>query len=240
MEGEIRRHHYRATEAARLLLRLVAGTLHDGRGLFRAVAGIFVDLYKKGLIYRGKRMVNWCPGRPDRAFRRGSDHEGAERPRSITSRYELVEEPGRFLEVATTRPETILADTAVAVNPNDARYRSSLGKQVRRPLDRANRCRSSAMTAIDPEFGTGVLKVTPAHDKARLRDRPAARSAGDRCHASERQDELSRCPELAGLDRFERARKRRSYCGARALAKEEPYENNVASASAPMCRSSRA
>src|SRR5207247_6749725 len=79
-------------------------------------------------------------------------------------RYEVVDEPGRFLEVATTRPETIMADTAVAVHPNDKRYTGLVGKQVWRPLAR-EKLPIVADEAIDPEFGTGVLKVTPAHDK---------------------------------------------------------------------------
>ena len=84
-----------------------------------------------------------------------------------------MEEPGRFLEVATTRPETIMADTAVAVHPNDKRYLDLIGKHAWRPLAR-EKISIIADEAIDPEFGTGVLKVTPAHDTARFRNRPAS------------------------------------------------------------------
>jgi valyl-tRNA synthetase len=82
-------------------------------------------------------------------------------------RYELVDEPGRYLEVATTRPETIMADTAVAVPTGDERYSKLVGKYVWRPLAR-EKLPIIADEAIDPKFGTGVLKVTPAHDKLDL------------------------------------------------------------------------
>src|SRR6266699_230605 len=128
----------------------------------RAVAEVFVDLYKKELIYRGRRMINWDPA----AQTALSDEEIVAKPQKGTLyfvRYEIVEEPGRFLEVATTRPETIMADTAVAVHPNDKRYTDLVGKQVWRPIAR-EKLPIIADEAIDPEFGTGVLKVTPAHD----------------------------------------------------------------------------
>ena len=87
----------------------------------RAVLKVFVDLYNKGLIYRGRRMINWDPA----AQTALSDEEVIAKPQKgnlYYVRYEIVEEPGRFLEVATTRPETIMADTAVAVHPDDKRY----------------------------------------------------------------------------------------------------------------------
>ena len=87
----------------------------------RAVQKVFVDLYGKGLIYRGRRMINWDPA----AQTALSDEEVISKPQKgnlYYVRYEIVEEPGKFLEVATTRPETIMADTAVAVHPNDKRY----------------------------------------------------------------------------------------------------------------------
>ncbi len=102
----------------------------------RAVQRTFVDLYEKGLIYRGRRMVNWDPV----ALTALSDEEVIPTPQKSALyyvRYELVEEPGQFIEVATTRPETIMADVALAVHPDDERYRASLGKKVWRPLDRA-------------------------------------------------------------------------------------------------------
>ena len=129
----------------------------------RAVQRVFVDLYGKGLIYRGRRMINWDPA----AQTALSDEEVIAKPQKGSLyyvRYEIVEEPGRFLEVATTRPETIMADTAVAVHPNDKRYADLIGKHAWRPLAR-EKLPIIADEAIDPEFGTGVLKVTPAHDK---------------------------------------------------------------------------
>jgi len=134
-----------------------------GADYIQAVEKVFVDLYQKGLIYRGRRMINWDPA----AQTALSDEEVISKPQKGSLyfvRYEVVDEPGRFLEVATTRPETIMADTAVAVHPNDKRYTDLVGKQVWRPLAR-EKLPIIADEAIDPEFGTGVLKVTPAHDK---------------------------------------------------------------------------
>src|SRR5256886_13036002 len=128
-----------------------------------AVQRAFVDLYDKGLIYRGRRMINWDPV----AQTAVSDEEVISKPQKgklYFVRYEIVEEPGRFLEVATTRPETIMADTAMAFHPGDKRYLDLLGKHAWRPLAR-ERIPIIADEKIDPEFGTGVLKVTPAHDK---------------------------------------------------------------------------
>src|SRR6266496_3566316 len=128
----------------------------------RAVQKVFVDLYNKGLIYRGRRLINWDPV----AQTALSDEEVVSKPQKgnlYYVRYEIVEEPERFIEVATTRPETIMADTAVAFHPGDERYVSLLGKHAWRPLAR-EKIPIVADDAIDPEFGTGVLKVTPAHD----------------------------------------------------------------------------
>src|SRR5881396_835278 len=128
----------------------------------RAVQRVFVDLYNKGLIYRGRRMINWDPS----AQTALSDEEVVSKPQKgklYFVRYEIVEEPGRFLEVATTRPETIMADTAMAFHPGDERYVDLLGKRAWRPLAR-EKIPIVADEVIDPEFGTGVLKVTPAHD----------------------------------------------------------------------------
>src|SRR3989442_12065327 len=92
----------------------------------RCVQKVFVELYKKGLIYRGKRMVNWCPA----SLTALSDEEVVMKAQNGTLyyfKYELVEEPGTFLEIATTRPETLMGDTAVAVEPNDPRYKNFIG-----------------------------------------------------------------------------------------------------------------
>src|SRR6266446_4354420 len=117
----------------------------------RAVQQVFVELYRKGLIYRGRRMVNWDPA----ALTALSDEEVIPTPQESTLfyvRYEFVEQPGKFLELATTRPETIMADVAVAVHPNDSRYRDLIGKKVWRPLAR-EALPIIADEAIDPEFG---------------------------------------------------------------------------------------
>ncbi|MEO8045377.1 MAG: valine--tRNA ligase [Spartobacteria bacterium] len=195
-------------------------------GYSHAVERTFVDLHRKGLIYRGKRMVNWDPV----ALTALSDEEVIPTPQKSALyyvRYELVEEPGRFIEVATTRPETIMADVALAVHPSDERYRSSLGKKVWRPLDRAQ-LPVVGDEGIDPAFGTGVLKVTPAHDKVDF-------EIGQR-HGLEVIDVLHpngtincpNVPELNGLDRFI-ARKKAAEMLAESglLAKEEPHESTV-------------
>ena len=191
-----------------------------------AVQRVFVDLYRKGLIYRGRRMINWDPA----AQTAVSDEEVISKPQKgnlYFVRYEIVEEPGRFLEVATTRPETIMADTAMAFHPSDKRYADLLGKHVWRPLAR-EKIPIIADEAIDPEFGTGVLKVTPAHDTLDF-------EIGQRHHLPIvdvlHPDGRINCPavrELDGLDRFEAREKAADLLQASgALAKTEPYENNV-------------
>ncbi|MDQ6940466.1 MAG: class I tRNA ligase family protein, partial [Verrucomicrobiota bacterium] len=142
-------------------------------------------------------------------------------------RYELVDEPGRFLEVATTRPETIMADVALAVPPNDKRYQDLLGKYVWRPLAR-EKIPIVADSAIDPEFGTGILKVTPAHDKIDFEIGQRHKlPVIDVLHADGRIN-CPAVPELDGLDRFEARKKAAEMLRESALlAKEELYENNV-------------
>src|SRR5437867_764486 len=191
-----------------------------------AVQNVFVDLYRAGLIYRGRRMINWDPA----AQTAVSDEEVISKPQKgnlYFVRYEIVEEPGRFLEVATTRPETIMADTAMAFHPGDKRYVDLLGKHAWRPLAR-EKIPIIADEAIDPEFGTGVLKVTPAHDAVdfeigQRHDLPTV----DVLHPDGRIN----CPiepELNGLDRFQAREKAAELLQARgALAKSELYENNV-------------
>ncbi|MGI6579861.1 MAG: valine--tRNA ligase [Saccharofermentanales bacterium] len=130
-------------------------------GLSQAVEYVFINLYKKGLIYRGNRMINWCPV----CMTSISDAEVEHQDRQDQFwhlRYPLTDGSGS-LEVATTRPETMLGDTAVAVNPSDERYRDLVGKTVILPL--VNReIPIIADEYVDPEFGTGVVKITPAHD----------------------------------------------------------------------------
>jgi valyl-tRNA synthetase len=131
-------------------------------GLSRAVTEVFVRLYDEGLIYRGKRLVNWDPVLQTAL----SDLEvlsTEERGKLWHLRYPVVGEPDTHLVVATTRPETMLGDTAVAVHPADERYRHLVGKQVALPLtDRT--IPIIADEYVDPEFGTGCVKITPAHD----------------------------------------------------------------------------
>src|SRR5271155_1951187 len=135
----------------------------------RCVQKVFVELYKKGLIYRGKRMVNWCPA----SLTALSDEEVVMKEQKGFLYYfkvEVAEEPGTFLTIATTRPETIPGDTAVAVNPKDPRYAHLIGKHVIRPLPSEFSREKNLIPIIgdehvDFEFGTGVLKVTPAHDR---------------------------------------------------------------------------
>ena len=192
----------------------------------RAVQAVFVDLYKKGLIYRGRRMINWDPA----AQTALSDEEVIPKEQKGTLfyvRYELVKTPGRFLEVATTRPETIMADTGLAVHPNDERYKNLIGQEVWRPLAR-EKIPIVADDAIDPKFGTGVLKVTPAHDKVdfaigQRHELPVI----DVLHADGRIN-CPAVPELDGLDRFV-AREKAGELLAQAglLGKTEPHENTV-------------
>jgi valyl-tRNA synthetase len=134
-------------------------TLDDG--LSRAVAEVFVRLYHEGLIYRARRMINWCP-RCETAL---SDLEVDHKQTSghlWHIRYPLTDGSGAIV-VATTRPETMLGDTAVAVHPNDSRYAGMVGKTVRLPLI-GREIPIIADTVVDEEFGTGAVKVTPAHD----------------------------------------------------------------------------
>src|SRR5438876_10577509 len=133
----------------------------------RCVQSVFVDLYKKGLIYRGKRMVNWDPA----ARTALSDEEVEmieEKGHLWHIKYPLLDDKGQsrsdeFLVVATTRPETMLGDEAVAVNPNDPRYTKLVGRRCLLPL-RNKPIPIIADDFVDPKFGTGCVKVTPAHD----------------------------------------------------------------------------
>ncbi|RKY54582.1 MAG: valine--tRNA ligase [Candidatus Neomarinimicrobiota bacterium] len=130
-------------------------------GLSYAVRKVFVDLYKKGLIYRGERIINWCPA----TMTALSDEEVIYRETEghlWYFRYPLADEDG-FIVVATTRPETMVGDTAVAVNPDDERYKRYIGKNVRLPIV-GRVIPIIADEVVDPEFGTGAVKVTPAHD----------------------------------------------------------------------------
>jgi valyl-tRNA synthetase len=130
-------------------------------GLSRAVTKVFVDLYDKKLIYRAKRLINWCPRCETALSDLEVDHKDVTGSLWYIS-YPLVDGTGS-ITIATTRPETMLGDTAVAVNPHDDRYKSYVGKLLRLPLV-GREIPIVADAAIDREFGTGALKVTPAHD----------------------------------------------------------------------------
>jgi valyl-tRNA synthetase len=194
-------------------------------GLSRAVREVFVRLYEKGLIYRGEYMVNWCP----RCHTAISDLEVAhtEVQGSLWHiQYPVNGMPGRFVTVATTRPETMLGDTAVAINPKDERYRDLHGKTVQLPL--MNREIPIILDELaDPEFGTGVVKVTPAHDPndfeaGRRHDLPKIQVIDDNGNTT------AAAGPYAGRDRFEARR-----CVVAdlekqgALVKVEPYNLSV-------------
>ncbi|MBM3823931.1 MAG: valine--tRNA ligase [Verrucomicrobia bacterium] len=198
----------------------------------RCVQKVFIALYQKGLIYRGKRMVNWCPA----SLTALSDEEVEMEPQKgvlYQFKVELAEKPGTWLSIATTRPETIPGDTAVAVNPKDPRYAHLIGLHVLRPLpaefeDRKKRIPIVGDDHVDFEFGTGVLKVTPAHDKA---DFEIGRRHGldliDVMQPNGVMNDLAGL-DLAGRDRF--AARKAAVEKLRELGvleKEEPYENKV-------------
>ena len=129
-------------------------------GLSRAVREAFVNLYRKELIYRGEYIINWCPRCRTALSDLETPHED-ESGQLYYVRYELEE--GGYIEVATTRPETILGDTAVAVNPDDERYEEMVGQIAILPV-LGRRIPIIADEMVDPQFGTGAVKVTPGHD----------------------------------------------------------------------------
>ncbi len=131
-------------------------------GLSRAVREVFVRLYEEGLIYRGERIINWCPRCRTAISDIEVDHQEEPAELSFVT-YPFADDPSTGVTVATTRVETMLGDTAVAVHPDDPRYRHMVGRKVLLPLlDR--RIPVVADESVDPEFGTGAVKVTPAHD----------------------------------------------------------------------------
>jgi len=192
----------------------------------KGVLTAFVHLFKKGYIYRGKRMVNWCPVNLTAL----SDEEVIMKPQKsklFKMKYELVDEPGTFLEIATTRPETIMGDTAVAVNPKDPRYAHLVGKKIWRPFPKAE-ITIIGDEYVDMKFGTGVLKVTPAHDPA---DFELAQRHNlpiiEVMNADATMNELAG-EDFCGLDRFvarEKAVEKLREMGQ--LIAVEDYDNNV-------------
>lgn len=194
-------------------------------GCSKAVEEVFINLYNKGLIYKGNRIINWCPVCKTSISDAEVIHEN-QAGHFWHMKYEIVGEPGRYVEFATTRPETMLGDTAVAVNPDDDRYKDIIGKKVMLPF--VNReIPIVADEYVDMEFGTGVVKITPAHD-------PNDFEVGKR-HGLEVINVLnddatinSICPQFEGMDRYE-ARKiiveKMDEMGL--LVKIEDHEHNV-------------
>ena len=194
-------------------------------GLSRAVREVFVQLYEEGLIYRGKRLINWCP----RCLTALSDLEVIAEPvdaRFYYIKYPLKGRENAFIEVATTRPETMLGDTAVAVNPKDERYAKYKGAAVMLPLmNREIPFIQDEM--VDPAFGTGVVKVTPAHD-------PADFEMGQR-HGLPQISVIGEDGKITadggpyqGLDRTEARKRVLADLEARGLlARTEPFTHNV-------------
>ncbi len=168
-------------------------------GCSKAVKEVFVHLYNKGLIYRGKRIINWCP----HCLTSISDAEVEYEEQAghfWHLRYPLKDGSG-YVELATTRPETMLGDTAVAVNPNDERYKDIIGKTLVLPLV-GREIPVVADDYVEMDFGTGVVKITPAHDPndfevGKRHDLPIINVMTDDAKITEDY------PAYAGMDRFE-------------------------------------
>ena len=168
-------------------------------GLSLAVKKVFVDLYNKGLIYRGEKIINWDPLSQTALSNEEVIYKDV--PGAFYHIKYYLEDKSTYLEVATTRPETLFGDTAVAVNPDDDRYKALIGKKVILPV--INKLIPIvADEHADPEFGTGVVKITPAHD-------PNDFEVGNR-HNLERVKVINpdgtmneKCAQFAGMDRFE-------------------------------------
>jgi valyl-tRNA synthetase len=175
--------------------------------LSRAVREAFVRLYDEGLIYRGHRVIHWCP----RCLTALSDEEAEHEDETgalYHLRYALAGEPDRGIVVATTRPETMLGDVAVAVHPDDPRYQDLIGRHVVLPLTGIE-IPVIADTAVDPAFGTGAVKITPAHDPndfeiGQRHGLPMPLIMNPAAEIEEGEGAAGRVPPaLAGLDRFD-------------------------------------
>jgi valyl-tRNA synthetase len=168
-------------------------------GLSKAVRVAFVTMYDDGLIYRGERIVNWCPRDTTALSDSEVEHEDVD-GELVTFRYDLTEDDGH-IDVATTRVETMLGDTGIAVHPSDERYSALVGRTVRHPFDGRD-LPIVADAAVDPAFGTGAVKVTPAHDPT---DFEIGQRAGlplmNILDANARLTDVVP-PEFRGLDRY--------------------------------------
>ena len=195
-------------------------------GCSKAVKEVFVRLYEKGLIYRGEKIINWCPKCLTSISDAEVEHE--EHDGSFWHlRYFLSDGSGE-IQLATTRPETLLGDTAVAVHPDDERYKSYVGKMVKLPLtDRE--IPIIADEYVEKDFGTGVVKITPAHDpndfEVGLRHNlPIINVMTDDAHMT------ADCGKYAGLDRYEARKQMVADLEAGGyLVKVEPMKHNVGS-----------
>jgi valyl-tRNA synthetase len=199
-------------------------TMDDG--YVRAVMRFFVHLYRKGWIYRANRIINWCPHHETSLSDLELAHE--ERDDALTYvRYPFADDSEHGVTIATARPATILADVAVAVNPNDERWREAIGREVIVPFVE-RRVSVIADERVDPEFGTGALKVTPGHDPTdfdigRTHGLPEPMVVG----LDGRMNEL--VPEVAGLTQEEAGERVLAWCEERGLLeKREPYRHTVA------------
>ena len=169
-------------------------------GCSDAVLEVFLDLYRKGYIYKGSRIGNWCPKCQTSISDAEVEHVDQD-GFFWHIRYPIVGEEGRFVEIATTRPETMLGDTAVAVNPEDERYQDLIGKMLELPLT-GRQIPVIADEYVDREFGTGCVKITPAHD-------PNDFEVGKRHQLEEiciLRDDASMnelCGKYEGMDRYE-------------------------------------
>ena len=193
-------------------------------GCSEAVKEVFVRLYEKGLIYRGERIINWCPHCCTSISDAEVEFEEQE-GNFWHLRYPLTDGSG-YLELATTRPETLLGDTAVAVNPEDERYKDFVGKTVTLPLV-GREIPVVADSYVDMEFGTGVVKITPAHDpndfEVGLRHNlPVINVMDDTAHMN------SNAGKYEGMDRYECRKAIVADLEAEGfLVKIEPHSHNV-------------
>lgn len=194
-------------------------------GLSNAVKHVFVELYNKGLIYKGKKMINWCPY--CKTYISDAEVEYEEEPTHLWHiKYKVKGEENRYVIVATTRPETMLGDTGVAVHPADERYKDLVGKTVILPIMNKE-IPVVADEFVEKEFGTGAVKLTPAHD-------PNDYESGERhgLEVVEVFDETGKMndlvPEYEGMDLYEAREKiveKLKEIGA--LVKIEDYTHNV-------------
>jgi valyl-tRNA synthetase len=198
-------------------------------GYSKSVRTAFVSLFEKGHIYRGKRMVNWCPVSKTAL----SDEEVEMRPTKghiWRLRYQLVEPVGEHTHIVleTTRPETIAADVAVAVHPKDERFKDLVGKSVWRPLGERVAIPIITDEAVEMDFGGGALKVTPAHDKVDFEI--GQRNGLEVIESIDPDGTLNAFagPQLAGMERFAGRKKAAELLEERGnLIEAKPYENNV-------------